>query len=234
MLPPIIPGMGQDVGGGGDDTKALSRSAGFLGGFAKGLQGEMSKQDEARKALLHLKDNGYPSIPGKDIKPYLASWNEETPFPIAGISTALSQHGQQARMPLQEKARREAQARLFAHQRALLDQKGAPKFDPIKGHQMAKQLLDQQFLDVNDPYGAQLYENAFNLYASYFGVAPQTLFDYEPGEQGVLDKIMGREPAPRPLFTAPGAIRPGTTMRPQGAAPATAPAGDGWSIEPAD
>lgn len=214
MLPPIIPGMGQDVGGGGDDTKALSRSAGFLGGFVKGLQGEMSRQDEARKALLHLKDNGYPSIPGKDIKPYLSSWNEETPFPIAGISTALSQHGQQTRMPLQEKAKREAQARLFAHQRALLDRKGDAKFDPYKGHQMAKQLLDQQFLDVSDPYGAQLYENAYNQYAAQFGVAPQALFDYEPGKQGILDRMLDRPVPPRPLFAPPVASQSKKTNAP--------------------
>lgn len=229
MLPPILPGMGNDVGGGGDDTKALSRSAGFLGGFTKGLQGEMSRQDEARKALLHLKDNGYPSIPGKDIKPYLEAWNEETPFPVAGISTALAQHGQSRRLPEQERAKRQLQANLFAHQRAMVDKKAGSKFDPYKGHQMAKQLLDQQFLDISDPYGAQTYENAYNAYAAQFGVAPQPLFSYEQGEQGVLDKLLGNPARPRPLFTFPTGQRP-----PAAAPPPAGDGGDGWSIEPAD
>lgn len=222
------------IGFGRDDTKALSRTAGFVKGFTSGLTGELDKQRQEKsdsvKALRALKDNSiYPSIPGKDANKLLPDWNPETPYPAGGVSSLIAQYGQGKRMPLQEKAKREAQARLFAHQMALADKKGDAKFDPYKGHQMAKQLLDQQYLDISDPYGAQLYENAYNQYAAQFQIAPQALFDYS-GEvkPGAIGEFFGQDPKPRPLFQAPtGPAQPRTPNQPRPQAPP--PANDGWS-----
>lgn len=224
------------IGFGGDDTKALSRSAGFLTGLSKGFMGEMQNQDqqgqEAQKALRMMRDNTqYPSIPGKDIKPYLSEWNEETPFPTAGISTALAQYGQGKRLPAQQKLARDlADQRAALARWAVAKRTGGQAADAVAtAHRIAKDLIGMDYASVSTPEDAERYQNIFNQIMVGAGREPMSLFGFEEQPTSIFGIPTGSTRVVRTL-SAPGAPS-------LGAAPPvkrSAPADGGWGIEPAE
>lgn len=191
----------------GDDTKALSRSSGLLGGLASGFEQELKNQEAEKvasiRALRQIRDNSiYSSIPGKDIKPWLPAWNEDTLFPVNGIPAAIAQWGAAGRQGSTQNFLKEQANLKFAHDAAMEKQKAGQKFNPKDAFDAAHKNVGP-YADLSDPDTARQFENSYNQFAAVYGVPPRQLFGESKTQPGRVEAFFGAAPEPRAKIIPP-------------------------------
>lgn len=218
----------------GDDSGALSRTSGLFTGLLAAQERDMTRADEqakeARTALQKMRGR----VPGSQMAALVPAWNPANDAPEEALSPAVAGYMATQRGAARNKSAQEIARMNRNMQKAIADAKMAggtgstPKWRAVKA---AQEALKLEGLTTEDPEGASLYEQTYNLalgsptYESLFSEAPQDPSAWFPGPK----KMRWNDPNFENQAMAPQAPAPGVAPAPAAKPAAAAPAAGGWS-----
>lgn len=194
----------------GDDSGALSRTSGFLEGLLGAQNKDMARADEERAAARTALQKMRGRVPGQQMAALVPAWNPANDAPEEALSPAVAGYMATQRGAARNRSAEQIAQANRAMSKAIADMKANPGATGTNANKWAvhyaQQALKSAGLTVEDPEGAELYQQTYGLlspdgYQQLFEEVPRDPSAWFPG----APKMKWRDPNFESRFQTPAA-----------------------------
>jgi hypothetical protein len=183
----------------GDDSGALSRTSGFLEGLLGAQNKDMARADEEKQAARQALQKMRGRVPGAQMNALVPAWNPANDAPEEALSPAVAGYMATQRGQARNRSAEQIAQANRAMSKAIADMKANPGATGANANKWAvhyaQQALKAAGLTVEDPEGAELYQQTYGLlspdgYQQLFEEVPRDPSAWFPG----APKMKWRDP----------------------------------------